>query len=96
MTITVEINTNSAAGQKLVAELRRHPNIVKFLEPDQVAEPMPEGYVSLKEGFDEAENQITINSDLEIESLPVKESAKLAFDRLGEKYECSFDNKYTR
>lgn len=32
----------------------------------------------------------------EIETISVAESAKLAFERLGEKYNCKFENKYTR
>jgi len=37
-----------------------------------------------------------IESEDENESLSVNDSAKLAFKRLGEKYDCKFDNKYTR
>ena len=32
----------------------------------------------------------------EIETITVAESAKLAFERLSEKYNCTFENKYTR
>lgn len=31
-----------------------------------------------------------------IETIPVGESAKLAFERPGEKYNCRFENKYTQ
>jgi len=67
MTVTVQIETNTAAGLKLITELRRYPDIVRFIEPDQ-----------------------------DIESLSANDSAKLAFDRLGEKYDRKFSNKYTR
>lgn len=67
MTVTVQIDTNTAAGLKLIAELQRHPDVVRFVEPEQ-----------------------------DIESLSANESAKLAFDRLGEKYDHKFNNKYTR
>ena len=45
MTVTVQIETNTAAGQKLISELRRHPDVVRFVAPDQISEPVPEGYV---------------------------------------------------
>jgi hypothetical protein len=67
MTVTVQIETNTAAGLKLITELRRHPDVVRFVEPDQ-----------------------------DIENLSANDSAKLAFDRLGEKYDRKFNNKYTR
>ena len=126
MTVTVQIETNTAAGLELIAELRRYPDIVRFVEPDQLSEPIPEGYVPLKDGFDEVRNHLLINSNTEtgkklipkleshpqivklenpfptddngmdIESLSANDSAKLAFDRLGEKYKHKFNNKYTR
>ena len=67
MTVTVQIETDTAVGQKLITELRRYPDVVRFVEPDQ-----------------------------DFESLSANDSAKLAFDRLGEKYDRKFDNKYTR
>ena len=67
MTVTVQIETSTAVGRKLITELRRYPEIVRFVEPDQ-----------------------------DIESLTANDSAKLAFDRLGEKYDRKFKNKYTR
>jgi len=66
MTVTVQIETNTEAGLKLITELRRYPDIVRFVEPDE-----------------------------DIESLSVNDSAKLAFDRLGEKYNRKFSNKYS-
>ena len=67
MTVTVQIETNTAAGKKLITELRRYPDIVRFVEAEQ-----------------------------DIESLSASDSANLAFDRLGEKYNRKFMNKYTR
>jgi len=126
MTVTVQIETNTVAGRKLITELRRYPDIVRFVEPDQISEPIPEGYVPVKDGFDEIRNHLLINSnsatgkklirkleshpqivkfeipyptdenEINIESLAANDSAKLAFDRLGEKYNRKFSNKYTR
>ena len=123
MTVTVQIETNTAAGLELIAELRRYLDIVRFVEPDQVLEPIPEGYVPVKVGFDEVRNHLLINSNTEtgkklirkleslpqivkleypyptdddgmdIESLSANDSAKLAFDRLGEKYDRKFNYK---
>lgn len=73
MTVTVQIDTNTAAGLKLIAELRRHPDVVRFVEPDQIPA-----------------------LEMDMESLSANDSAKLAFDRLGEKYDRKFSNKYTR
>lgn len=58
MTVTVQIDTNTAAGLKLVSELRRHPDVVRFVEPDQVSESVPEGYIPVKDGFDELRNHV--------------------------------------
>jgi len=58
MTVTVQIETNTAAGQKLISELRRHPDIVRFVEPDQISEPVPEGYVPVIDGYDEVRNHV--------------------------------------
>lgn len=126
MTVRVQIETSTVAGQKLITELRRYPDVVRFVEPDGVSEPAPEGYVPIKDGIDELRNQILINSNTEtgkqlihkleshpqivkieysyptddngmdIESLSVNDSAKLAFDRLEKKYDRKFNNKYTR
>jgi len=94
MTVTVQIETDTAVGLKLITELRRYPDVVRFVEPDQISEPVTEGYVPYKDGFDEVRNHLLINSDTE--SLSANASAKLAFDRLGEKYNRKFHNKYTR
>ena len=58
MTVTVQIETNTAAGLELIAELRRYPDIVRFVESDQISEPIPKGYVPLKDGFDEVRNHV--------------------------------------
>lgn len=67
MTVIVQIDTSTTTGLKLITELRRYPDVVRFVEPNQ-----------------------------DIESLAANNSAKLAFDRLGEKYDRKFSNKYTR
>ena len=58
MTVTVQIETNTAIGQKLITELRRYPDVVRFVEPDQILELATEGYVRIKEGFDEVRNHV--------------------------------------
>ena len=58
MTVTIQIETNTAAGKKLISELRRHPDGVRFVEPDQISEPVPEGYVTVKDGFDEVRKHV--------------------------------------
>jgi hypothetical protein len=89
MTVTVRINTDTPAGMRLVNEMKLHPESVQFIDPVlENTSSIPEGYVSLKEGFDEVREHVT--------TYTAAESAKLAFDRLGEKYNCKFDNKYTR
>ena len=66
MTVTVQIDTNTAAGMKLISELRRYPDVVRFVEPDQISEPVPEGYISVIDGFDEVRNHVI---EMDIESL---------------------------
>ena len=88
MTITVKINTDTPAGKLLENELRRFPECVQFIESTVVSEATSIAYPSAKEGFDQ---------DIEsMKTIPAAESAKLAFQRLGEKYNRTFDNKYTR
>jgi len=58
MTVTVQIETSTAEGLKLITELRRYPEIVRFVEPDQISEPIPEGYVPVKDAFDEIRNHV--------------------------------------
>ncbi len=88
MYITVRINTDTPAGKRLEALLRRHPECVEFIESTVVSEPAPTVYGSVKEGFGQVIEPI--------KSISASESAKLAFQRLGEKYNRTFDNKYTR
>ncbi|MEI6754348.1 MAG: hypothetical protein WCK78_14425 [Paludibacter sp.] len=88
MTITVKINTSTPEGKHLVEELHQHPEVVEFVESSVVSEPAPTGYVSVKEGFDQVREHV--------KSISASESAKLAFQRLGEKYNRTFENKYTR
>ncbi len=52
MTVTVRINTDTQVGKKLISDLRQHPETVEFIEPENISEKIPEGYVSLKKGFD--------------------------------------------
>ena len=58
MIVTVLIETSTEAGLKLITELRRYPDIVRFIETDQISEPIPEGYVPVKDGFDEIRNHV--------------------------------------
>ena len=58
MTVTVQIDTKTSAGLKLIAELRRYPDVVRFVEPDQISEPVPEGYVPVIDGFEELRNHV--------------------------------------
>lgn len=88
MTITVKINTDTHAGKRSEEELRRHPETVEFIDAAVVSEAIPEGYISLKDGFDQVRKHV--------KSIAASESAKLAFQRLGEKYNHTFDNKYTQ
>lgn len=126
MTITVQINTITAAGKRIEKQLRRYPDQVQFIEPSVVSDAIPQGYVSLKDGLNEVRKHITINAktitgkkllhelqshpkvvkieypypiDNEgkpVESVSAEDSAKLAFHKLGEKYNRTFDNRYTR
>lgn len=60
MTVTVQIDTSTAAGLKLVSELRRHPDIVRFVESNQGSESVPEGTIPVKDGFDELRNHVKL------------------------------------
>lgn len=88
MIVTVKINTDTPEGKRLEDELRRYPESVEFIESSLLAEAAPTTYVEVKEAFDP--------DKLQKKSISAKESAKLAFQRLGEKYNRTFDNKYTR
>ena len=58
MTITVKINTDTPAGKRLEAELRLHPEAVEFLESTGVSDAIPDGLVSLKDGFDQVREHV--------------------------------------
>ena len=58
MTVTVQIETNTATGLKLITVLRRYPDVVRFVEPNQISQPVLEGYVPVKDGFDEVRNHV--------------------------------------
>lgn len=88
MKITVKINTDTLAGKRLEEELRRYPESVEFIDSTVVSDTAPTAYGTVKESFEPVGEHIN--------SISATESAKLAFQRLGEKYNCTFDNKYTR
>ena len=58
MTVTVQINTDTPVGKRLEKELRRYPETVQFIESSIVSETIPDGYVSLKDGFDQVRNHV--------------------------------------
>ena len=58
MTITVQINTSTLAGKRIEKQLRRYPETVQFIEPSIVSETIPEGYLTLKEGFDQVREHV--------------------------------------
>ena len=58
MTITVKINTDTPAGKRLENELRRYPEAVEFIDSTVVLDAIPEGYVSLKDGFDQVREHV--------------------------------------
>jgi hypothetical protein len=57
MTITVQINTTTTVGKRIEKQLRRYPEAVQFIEPI-VSETIPDGYVSLKDGFDQVREHV--------------------------------------
>jgi hypothetical protein len=58
MTITVKINTDTPAGKRLEDELRLHPEVVEFIDSTGVSDSIPEGFVSLKDGFNQVREHI--------------------------------------
>lgn len=58
MTITVKINTDTPIGKRLENELRCYPETVEFINPTVVSDTLPEGYVSLKDGFDQVREHV--------------------------------------
>ena len=61
MTITVKINTDTPVGKRLEDELRLHPEAVEFIDSAGVSDSIPEGYVSLKDGFDQVREHVKSN-----------------------------------
>ena len=61
MTITVKINTDTPAGKRLEDELRLHPEAVEFIDSTGVSDSIPEGYVSLNDGFDPVREHVKSN-----------------------------------
>lgn len=58
MTITVKINTDTPIGKRLANELRCYPETVEFVNSTVVSDTLPEGYVSLKDGFDQVREHV--------------------------------------
>jgi len=58
MTITVKINTDTPTGKRLENELHRFPEVVEFIDSTEVSDIIPEGYVSLKDGFDQVREHV--------------------------------------
>lgn len=83
-----QINTETTKGKQLEDDLRPYPEAVQFRETAVVSEPTPQAYETNNEGFHQAKETI--------KSISATESAKLAFEKLGKKYNCTFDNKYTK
>jgi len=61
MTITVNINTDTPAGKRLEDELRLHPEAVEFIDSTGGSDSIPEGYVSLNDGFDQVREHVKSN-----------------------------------
>ena len=75
-------------NRRLEAKLRPYPDAVQYLESSVVSETDVSSYV-------QTNNSVTPIQEPD-NSITASESAKLAFNRLGEKYNCKFDNKYTK
>jgi len=58
MTITVKINIDTPAGKRLEDELRLHPEAVEFIDSTIVSDSIPEGYFSLKDGFEQVREHV--------------------------------------
>lgn len=54
-----KINTDTPIGMRLVNEMKQHSKTVQFIDP-VLKQPssIPEGYVSLKEGFDKVREHV--------------------------------------
>ena len=58
MTITVQINTSTTTGKRLEKQLRRYPEAVQFIEPSTASDIIPEGYLTLKDGFNQVREHV--------------------------------------
>lgn len=58
MTVTVRINTSTPIGKRIEKQLRRYPKEVQFIEQTKVSGTIPEGYVSLNDGFDQVREHV--------------------------------------
>jgi hypothetical protein len=74
--------------RRLEAEPRSYDDVVQTNVSSIASEPLVSSYVQTNK--DVTPIQIPKNS------ISATESAKLAFQKLGEKYNCTFDNKYTK
>lgn len=92
MTINVKIKTDTPTGKRLENELRQYPLINADSEIGKALVRKLESHRKVVK----IEYPFPVDSHgNEIETISVAESAKLAFERLGEKYNCKFENKYT-
>lgn len=58
MTVTVRINTSTPIGKRIEKQLRRYPKEVQFIEQTKVSGTIPEGYISLNDGFDQVREHV--------------------------------------
>jgi len=58
MMITVKINTDTPDGKRLENELRRYPETVEFVDSTIYSDTIPEGCISLKDGFDQVREHV--------------------------------------
>ena len=54
--------SDTRAGKRLENELRLHPEAVEFIDSTGVSDSIPEGYVSLKDGFDQIREHVKSNT----------------------------------
>lgn len=84
----IEENKKYMEQRRSEAEPRSCTDVVRTNVSSIVSEPLVSSYV--QKNKDVTPIQIPINS------ISAAESAKLAFQKLGKKYNCTFDNKYTK
>jgi len=77
--------TNTPVSKQFENETRQYSETVELTI---VSEPLAATKTAVEEGLNKVNEPI--------KSISAIESAKLAFNRLGEKYNCTFDNKYTK